>query len=106
MHYYFAAGAALVGGLTKYWTLKINRIRSKRYVPDKQDNSLTVKQQKKLLKSERKNANFRNFATGALNGLLMPIMTLGGIIGARFILQQILFQDISLVKRMMKTKNH
>lgn len=78
----FAAGAALVGGLTKYWTLKINRIRSKRYVPDKQDNSLTVKQQKKLLKSERKNANFRNFATGALNGLLMPIMTLGGIIGA------------------------
>lgn len=84
--------SAYVGGLTKYWALKFNRIGSSEFkVDDKiygkkkfrnpiQKKAAKLKQ--KSLNNERRKTNFKNFASGAINGLMMPIMALGGIVGA------------------------
>lgn len=74
----------LAGGITKYWLLKFNRIGSKEFKVENKD-ELSKKELKKAerkLNRKRHKENFRNFYTGALSGLLAPVLTLaGGIAG-------------------------
>lgn len=80
--------AGLAGGYTKLFALKFNRIGSKEFKCDKKDfNNLETKQDKKAYKKvkketrkKRRRANFRNFVSGAINGLMMPITMVGGAI--------------------------
>ena len=85
----FTAGiAALVGGTTKLHVLQLNRIGSQEFKTDKKEfngaktehDKLLYKVKKKMNRSEKQEANFRNFASGAVNGLLMPISIIGGAI--------------------------
>jgi len=72
------------GGFTKYWILKFNRIGSKEFKVEnkKQLDKDELKKTKKQLNHKRHIINFKNFATGALNGLLTPITAIaGGIVG-------------------------
>lgn len=83
-----AISAGFVGGFTKYWALKFNRIGSEEFKTNKKDfngaktpyDKSAYKLEKKAKAKERRNANFRNFASGAINGLMMPLTTLGGAI--------------------------
>ena len=84
--------SAYVGGLTKYWALKLNRVGSDEFKVDdkiygkkKLRNPMqkkAAKLSKKQLNKERRKTNFKNFVSGTINGLMMPVMALGGIIGA------------------------
>lgn len=84
--------AALAGGFAKYFTLKFNRIGSDEFKVDEQIygrkklrnnyGKAVAKREKKRLNKERRNANFRNFASGAINGLMTPVFALGGLIAA------------------------
>ena len=84
--------SALIAGSTKFWLLKFNRAGSKEFIVDenlygkkKTRNSYQkylAKQEKKKLKNERIKTNFKNFASGMINGLMFPAFALGGIIGA------------------------
>ena len=84
--------SAFVGGLTKYCALKFNRIGSNEFKVDdkiygkkKLRNPMqkkAAKLSKKQLNKERRKTNFKNFVSGTINGLMMPVMALGGIIGA------------------------
>ena len=84
--------SALIAGSTKFWLLKFNRAGSKEFIVDenlygkkKTRNSYQkylAKQEKKKLKKERIKTNFKNFASGMINGLMFPAFALGGIIGA------------------------
>ena len=86
------AFAGLTGGFSKYFLLKFNRINSDEFKIDKQIygskksrneyTKLLAKGSKKKLKKERHRTNFKNFISGAINGVTMPIMALGGIAGA------------------------
>lgn len=74
----------LAGGITKWAVLKVNRIGSKEFKVEneKELNKKELKRAKRKITKERHAANFRNFYTGAFNGLLAPITTLtGGIVG-------------------------
>ena len=82
--------SALVGGLTKWFIQKVNRTGSKEFkTSKKQFNNLRTSQDKRAYKKAKK-ANkkakratgFRNFTSGMINGLMMPVAFLGGIIGA------------------------
>lgn len=87
-----ALASAYVGGLTKYWALKFNRIDSNEFKVDekiygskKLRNPMqkeAAKLSKKQLNKERRKTNFKNFVSGTINGLMMPVMALGGIVGA------------------------
>ena len=87
-----ALASAYVGGLTKYWALKFNRIDSNEFKVDekiygskKLRNPMqkeVAKLSKKQLNKERRKTNFKNFVSGTINGLMMPVMALGGIVGA------------------------
>ena len=84
--------SAFVGGFTKYWALKFNRVGSDEFKVDdkiygkkKLRNPMqkkAAKLSKKQLNKERRKTNFKNFVSGTINGLMMPVMALGGIIGA------------------------
>ena len=84
--------SAYVGGLTKYWALKFNRVGSDEFKVDdkiygkkKLRNPMqkkAAKLSKKQLNKERRKTNFKNFVSGTINGLMMPVMALGGIVGA------------------------
>ncbi len=84
--------SAFVGGLTKYWALKFNRVGSDEFKVDdkiygkkKLRNPIqkkVAKLSKKQLNKERRKTNFKNFVSGTINGLMMPVMALGGIVGA------------------------
>ena len=84
--------AALAGGFAKYFTLKFNRIGSDEFKVDEQIygrkklrnnyGKAVAKIEKKRLNKERRNANFRNFASGVINGLMTPVFALGGLIAA------------------------
>ena len=84
--------SAFVGGLTKYWALKLNRVGSNEFKVDdkiygkkKLRNPIqkkAAKLSKKQLNKERRKTNFKNFVSGTINGLMMPVMALGGIVGA------------------------
>jgi serine/threonine protein kinase len=74
----------LAGGYTKYWLLKFNRLGSKEFKVENKDelDKKELKKAKKALNHKRHNLNFKNFCTGAINGLLAPITTVaGGIAG-------------------------
>ncbi len=90
--------ATLAGGISKYWTLKFNRIGSDEFEVDKQvygkkKEKNVDKQQEKLrrkiwkaedkaLNSKRHKTNFMNFVSGAVNGLMSPLLLLGGFVAA------------------------
>ena len=84
--------SALSAGFVKYWTLKLNRIGSQEYKLDeniygkKKDRTpqqkFEAKEAKKALNKERRKTNFKNFVSGMFNGLMLPVMSLGGFIGA------------------------
>ena len=75
---------AVAGGITKWIYGKIERIGSKEFKVDKKafTDKKELKAEKKKARKARRKANFKNFATGALNGILAPVTALaGGIIG-------------------------
>lgn len=83
--------SALTAGWAKYLTLKLNRTGSDEFKLDEQVygkkaqrneyQQYVAKEKKRGLKKERMMTNFKNFASGMINGLMMPVMTLGGLIG-------------------------
>ncbi len=74
-----AVGAMLIGGVIKFVALKFNRLGSKEY---KYDKKTMTKQARKTIKKARRKENRHNFLTGALNGILTPLMGIaGGIVG-------------------------
>lgn len=75
---------AVAGGITKWIYGKIERIGSKEFKVDKKafTDKKELKAEKKKARKSRRKANLKNFATGALNGILAPVTALaGGIIG-------------------------
>ncbi len=73
---------ALIGGMTKLQTLQLERITSKEYKTDKKLSKKERKIQKKLNRIAKREQDMKNFATGAVAGLLTPISALvGGIVG-------------------------
>ncbi len=74
----------IAGGITKSIITKTERIGSKEYKVDKKSytNKKELKAAKKQARKARRKANFKNFLTGAANGILAPVTALaGGIIG-------------------------
>lgn len=80
--------SAFAGGYAKILTLLINRIGSKEFKSDKKDfngaknnyDKALYKRDKKAKRAAHFKSDLRNFASGAINGLLMPLATLGGAI--------------------------
>ena len=84
--------SAVAGSFTKYLTSMINRIGTKEYKLDKSvygdsktrtplERTKAKRAQKKLNRAKLKR-NLGDFASGAINGLMTPILLLGGWIGA------------------------
>jgi len=76
--------ATIVGGVVKKTLLKLNRIGTKQYKADTKDltDKKEIKKAKKLASKNKRNANFRNFVSGAINGLTAPLMVPLGAFGA------------------------
>ncbi|MBQ7450642.1 hypothetical protein IJS77_04425 [bacterium] len=72
---------AVVGGYTKVFVLKLNRIGSKEFSVDKNlkktDKNKYKEERKKVSRASWKNL-IKNFATGAFNGAFAPVTVLGG----------------------------
>lgn len=86
-----ATGAsAIAGAFVKKYVLKFNRAGSKEYkseIPKDREHKLERKYDKKMLNRQRKNANWKNFFTGGLNGLIAPLANLaGGIAGVPLVI--------------------
>ena len=87
-----AGAAALAGGTAKLLVSWVNRIGSKEYSLDKSvygDSKTRTPLQRTNAKADKKKMtkawfgrDFRDFTSGAINGLMMPVMALGGWIGA------------------------
>ena len=80
-----ALGAMLVGGYVKSLLLKANRIGTKQYKADIDKQAMSkkeIKEAKKQASKQKNNANFRNFVTGAINGLTVPVVSTLGAVGA------------------------
>lgn len=80
-----ATAAVFIGGFVKSNLLKANRIGTKQYKAEIDKEKMSkeeIKLAKKQAKKQRKNANFRNFTTGAINGLMTPIVSVLGVAGA------------------------
>ena len=83
---------ALSAGFTKLFVMQLNRIGSKEYKLDEKVygkksernafGAFRAKEAKRRNKKSRRIADFRNFVSGTINGLMMPVMLLGGAIGA------------------------
>ena len=83
---------ALNAGFIKASVMQLNRIGSQEYKLDEQVygkkntrneyQKYRAKEAKRQHNKNRRIADLRNFASGTINGLLMPVMVLGGIIGA------------------------
>lgn len=74
----------LIGGMTKLTVTQTERIGSKEFKVDKKafTDKKELKAAKKKARKERRNTNFKNFLTGAANGILAPVTALaGGIVG-------------------------
>ena len=74
----------IIGGITKLTITQTERIGSKEFKVDKKafTDKKELKAEKKKVKKERRKTNFKNFLTGAVNGILAPVTALaGGIIG-------------------------
>ncbi len=74
---------ALAGGFTKLYFNKFERIGSKEYKADKHGKTKAeYKQEKKILKKQKRASNWKAFWTGAVSGLMAPVTFLaGGIAG-------------------------
>lgn len=75
---------AIAGGITKLVYGKVERTGSKEFKVDKKafTDKKALKAEKKKARKAKRKANFKNFATGALNGMLAPVTALaGGIVG-------------------------
>lgn len=79
-----AMAAAAVGGIIKLNLLKLNRISTKQYKPEitSDMDKKEVKVAKLRSKKQKRNANFRNFTSGAINGLTTPVLAAFGVVGA------------------------
>lgn len=74
----------IIGGITKLAITKAERIGSKEFKVDKKafTDKKELKAEKKKARKARRKTNFKNFLTGAANGILAPVTALaGGIIG-------------------------
>lgn len=72
--------AMYIGGLVKSFVLNVNRIGSKEFKYDKKNKP--PKAERKAIRKAKRKEKFKNFATGALNGLFTPIIGIaGGIVG-------------------------
>lgn len=82
--------AAIAAGVSKMWALKLNRATSEEFkVSDEDKENLSkkeLKEKKKELKKARKKENAKNFLTGAVSGLMSPIVSVLGAFTAPFIL--------------------
>jgi predicted unusual protein kinase regulating ubiquinone biosynthesis (AarF/ABC1/UbiB family) len=80
------ATATIVGGVVKNTIMKVYNSVTGKYKLDKEELKNKTKAEKKAIKKEltkaKRSENFRNSLSGAINGLLTPIVGLGGIIGA------------------------
>ncbi len=79
------ACAFLAGAIIKPLLLSLNRIGTKQYKAEINKETMSkkeIRQAKKQAKKQRKNANFRNFTTGAINGLTVPVISALGAVGA------------------------
>ena len=84
--------SAFAGGMAKYWTLKFDRIGSKEFKVDKSkygDKKTRTLEQKAMLREEkrelnkaRRKTNFKNFVSGMFNGIMLPVTSMAGIVGA------------------------
>lgn len=75
---------AIIGGSTKQTITNIDTLGSKEYSINKKDyaNKKDYKVAKKAANKAKRKESWKNFGTGALNGILAPITTLvGGIVG-------------------------
>lgn len=75
---------AIAGGMTKYFLLKFNRLGSNEFKVENKEklNKKEFKKAKRKLNNKRHDLNFKNFYTGAFNGLMAPITAIsGGIVG-------------------------
>ncbi len=73
-----------IGSFVKKNVLKLNRIGTKQYSANTTDDMTPAEKKvtKRIAKKDKKNANFRNSISGAINGLMMPIVGLLGPLGA------------------------
>lgn len=75
---------AIIGGSTKQTITNIDTLGSKEYSINKKDyaDKKDYKAAKKAANKAKRKESWKNFGTGALNGILAPITTLvGGIVG-------------------------
>lgn len=75
---------AIAGGMTKLFVTKAERIGSKEFKVNKKEftDKKELKAEKKKARKARRKTNFKNFLTGAVNGLLAPVTAIaGGIVG-------------------------
>ena len=78
--------AALTGAFAKMFTLQLDRIGSKQFKTNKADfNNLETEEDESAYKFAKKSKrrikrkeNWRNFLSGGINALMLPITTLGG----------------------------
>lgn len=83
------AGSAIVGAFVKKYVLKFNRLGSKEYKSqiDPKENKFERKYDQRALNRERRKANWKNFFTGGLNGIIAPLANLaGGIAGVPLVI--------------------
>ena len=77
--------AALAGGISKNYALKLDRIGTKQYKLNKEEKKEFPRSERhkeeKALKKAKKKDNRRNFWSGMLNGALSPLMTLPLAVG-------------------------
>lgn len=76
-----AIGAALYAGAAKLAITSINRIGTKEFKSDNPDKK-ERREENKELRREWWKSTFRNYASGCLNGLMTPLITVGGYLGA------------------------
>ena len=84
--------SAFAGGMAKYWTLKFDRIGSKEFKVDKSkygdkktrtlEQKAMLRQEKRKLNKARRKTNFKNFVSGMFNGIMLPVTSMAGIVGA------------------------
>lgn len=76
----FAISAALVGGFTKYFVMKFDRLGSKKYsIENKKELSKDeLKAKKKEIRKMKRKESFKNFSSGMFDGITAPILALGG----------------------------
>lgn len=82
--------SAIAGAFVKKYIIKFDRIGSKEYktdIPKDKEHKFERKGEQKILNYERRKANWKNFFTGGLNGIIAPLANLaGGIVGVPLVI--------------------